>query len=64
MDEAPGRIEMRRTVERNRRQLSVRLCRTVNQSDTIQSGFRSPHDTLSAGFEKHCAGRSAATESI
>ena len=35
MDEAPSHIEMRRTVERNRRQLSTRSIRTANQSGTI-----------------------------
>jgi hypothetical protein len=32
MDEAPSRIEMRRTVERNRRQLSMRSSRTANHN--------------------------------
>jgi hypothetical protein len=38
MDEAPSRIEMRRTVERNGRQLSIRSSRTANQSGTIHIG--------------------------
>jgi hypothetical protein len=40
MDEAPSRIEMVRTVERNRRQLSMRSSRTANESGTIHIGNR------------------------
>src|ERR1700740_895193 len=40
MDEALGRIEMRRTVERNRRHLSMRSSRTANQSVTIHHTSR------------------------
>jgi hypothetical protein len=47
MDEAPGHIEMRRTVERNCRRLSMRSSRTANQYGTIHIGTGSmPRKTI------------------